>query len=109
MIVGGVAATAAARSWPFRIFSFPSEIKPGNYSVDSGGVYTFAGGKWGKSPIEVATITIRDLNIMVEKAWKNYGVVPDTWHVLEADKPIIELLRSPKLFPPLKLSAKLFH
>ena len=25
-LVGGVAATAAVRSWPFRVFSFPSEI-----------------------------------------------------------------------------------
>lgn len=26
-LFGGVAATAATRSWPFRVFSFPSEIK----------------------------------------------------------------------------------
>lgn len=25
-LVGGVAATAAVRTWPFRVFSFPSEI-----------------------------------------------------------------------------------
>lgn len=25
-IVGGVAATAAARTWPFRVFSFPTQI-----------------------------------------------------------------------------------
>lgn len=27
MIIGGVAAAAATRSWPFRVFSFPSEPK----------------------------------------------------------------------------------
>lgn len=26
-LVGGVAVSAAARTWPFRVFSFPSEIK----------------------------------------------------------------------------------
>jgi len=26
-MVGGVAVTAAVRTWPFRVFSFPSEIK----------------------------------------------------------------------------------
>lgn len=26
-MVGGLAATAAVRSWPFRVFSFPSELK----------------------------------------------------------------------------------
>jgi hypothetical protein len=26
-LVGGVAAGAAVRTWPFRIFSFPSEVK----------------------------------------------------------------------------------
>lgn len=26
MMVGGVAASAAVRTWPFRVFSFPSEI-----------------------------------------------------------------------------------
>lgn len=25
-MIGGVAATAAVRTWPFRVFSFPSEI-----------------------------------------------------------------------------------
>jgi len=26
-LVGGIAATAAVRIWPFRVYSFPSEIK----------------------------------------------------------------------------------
>ena len=26
-LIGGIAATAAARTWPFRVYSFPSEIK----------------------------------------------------------------------------------
>lgn len=26
MMIGGVAASAAVRTWPFRVFSFPSEI-----------------------------------------------------------------------------------
>jgi hypothetical protein len=26
-LVGGIAATAAVRTWPFRVFSFPAEIK----------------------------------------------------------------------------------
>jgi hypothetical protein len=26
-LIGGVAATAAVRTWPFRVFSFPSELK----------------------------------------------------------------------------------
>lgn len=27
-LIGGVAATAAVRTWPFRVFSFPTEVKP---------------------------------------------------------------------------------
>jgi hypothetical protein len=26
-LVGGIAATAAVRTWPFRVYSFPSEIQ----------------------------------------------------------------------------------
>lgn len=33
MLVGGVAVTAAARSFPFRVFSFPAEIKIAPASV----------------------------------------------------------------------------
>jgi len=31
MMVGGVAAAAAVRTFPFRVFSFPQEVKPSNY------------------------------------------------------------------------------
>jgi hypothetical protein len=27
LMVGGIAASAAVRTWPFRVYSFPSEIK----------------------------------------------------------------------------------
>ena len=27
-LIGGVAAASAVRAWPFRVFSFPTEIKP---------------------------------------------------------------------------------
>lgn len=29
VMVGGIAAAAAVRTWPFRVFSFPSEVVPG--------------------------------------------------------------------------------
>lgn len=29
-LIGGVAVSAAVRSWPFRVFSFPNEIKLAN-------------------------------------------------------------------------------
>lgn len=29
-LIGGIAATAAVRTWPFRVYSFPSEIKLGD-------------------------------------------------------------------------------
>jgi hypothetical protein len=32
MTIGGVAASAAVRTWPFRVFSFPSEVKPVSFS-----------------------------------------------------------------------------
>ena len=33
MMVGGLAAGAAVRTWPFRVYSFPSEIVPGTYNA----------------------------------------------------------------------------
>src|ERR1700675_180163 len=27
-MIGGVAAAAAVRTWPFRVYSFPSQVKP---------------------------------------------------------------------------------
>jgi len=32
-MIGGVAATAAVRTWPFRVFSFPSEVVTGAKSI----------------------------------------------------------------------------
>jgi len=32
-LVGGVAVAAAARNWPFRVYSFPSEVAPANTFV----------------------------------------------------------------------------
>jgi len=34
MMVGGVAAAAAVRTFPFRVFSFPKEIKTYNQGLD---------------------------------------------------------------------------
>ena len=32
-LVGGLAATAAARTWPFRVYSFPTEIIQPNFDL----------------------------------------------------------------------------
>jgi hypothetical protein len=36
MLIGGVAAGAAVRTWPFRVFSFPSEIVTPDLSLGLG-------------------------------------------------------------------------
>src|SRR5271154_4415017 len=45
-IVGGVATAAAVRTWPFRVFSFPSEVKPwfvANWGFDEPNAYYCTG------------------------------------------------------------------
>ena len=39
-LVGGIAATAAVRTWPFRVYSFPTEIVSVPYSLDGGTTWT---------------------------------------------------------------------
>jgi hypothetical protein len=33
-MIGGVAATAAVRTWPFRVYSFPTQIKPATSNLE---------------------------------------------------------------------------
>ena len=33
-IIGGIAASAAVRAWPFRVYSFPSQIIPFDYLAE---------------------------------------------------------------------------
>jgi hypothetical protein len=33
-LVGGIAVAGAVRQWPFRVFSFPSEVVPANIFYD---------------------------------------------------------------------------
>ena len=41
-LIGGVATAAAVRTWPFRVFSFPTEVKP--VKLDLGfNVFDYAG------------------------------------------------------------------
>jgi hypothetical protein len=41
-MIGGVAAAAAVRTWPFRIYSFPSQVKP--IAIDFGySAFSFGG------------------------------------------------------------------
>lgn len=35
MMVGGVAATAAVRTWPFRVYSFPAEVVTADFYAEA--------------------------------------------------------------------------
>jgi hypothetical protein len=47
-LVGGVAASAAVRTWPFRVYSFPSEIKTAQHVWFGPGGEIF---QWPPNPI----------------------------------------------------------
>jgi hypothetical protein len=67
LMVGGVAASTAVRTWPFRVFSFPTEIKylafPGSFTrmdpadMAGFGVYDESGGL----STNVAYVSAREL------------------------------------------------
>lgn len=44
-MIGGVAATAAVRTFPFRVYSFPSQIEVPSFS-DRVGMFDFDGTDW---------------------------------------------------------------
>ena len=54
-LIGGVAATAAVRTWPFRVFSFPSEL-----AAPSSGVEILAANRI----LTIAEITHENLRIL---------------------------------------------
>jgi len=67
MVIGGVAAVAAERTFPFRVFSFPSEIKiPEYYSIH----WPCYKRDWTFEQTFTFTQMERDLEVF----WKNFKV-----------------------------------
>jgi hypothetical protein len=53
-LIGGVAAAAAVRTWPFRVFSFPAEVKPIPVVI----------GQWNEHGPHFPPLTIENLRAM---------------------------------------------
>lgn len=69
-MIGGVAAAAAVRTFPFRVFSFPSEIRiPAGTTVE----LISSGFKLGLRPPIMAS----DLEFVVQPLYDIYSVVVD--------------------------------
>jgi hypothetical protein len=66
MMVGGVAAAAAVRTFPFRVFSFPSQIAEPSSFLTSGKL---------NAPSKLFVEVWRDL--IVEPEWDSYMVAAD--------------------------------
>ena len=82
-LIGGVAAGAAVRSWPFRVFSFPTEVSKPWARVVEPHVY-------GLSPVESAALTIEQVERNLKEMWDNYTMHPDYIFVLREDLPLVE-------------------
>ena len=66
-LIGGVAAAAAVRTWPFRAYSFPSEVKIA--PIAAGGALT----------IEMIERTLTEM-------WENYRYIPDVIYGYDSDR-----------------------
>ncbi len=72
-LIGGVAAGAAVRTWPFRVFSFPSEIVTGNSFFGHGLLPELVVVQWklygvpypGAAPILLAEKFVRDVSPVI--------------------------------------------
>jgi hypothetical protein len=71
-LVGGVATAAAVRSWPFRVFSFPSQVAP---SPDY---------------MKLRDISLLDLEPVVRPLYDVYGIIQSS----KLDAPQLFLVRA---------------
>lgn len=65
-LVGGIAVGAVVRTWPFRVFSFPSELVATPMEISSYSSYSI---KYSGTINHVDTSFIRMLNAGMEYIW----------------------------------------
>jgi hypothetical protein len=71
-MIGGVAATAAVRTWPFRVYSFPSEIVPQQFEFSEflcGAFPVLFGGNTSSN--EITWLSMEELNHLLERFRSN--------------------------------------
>jgi hypothetical protein len=78
-MIGGVAATAAVRTWPFRVYSFPSEVQQPRWMVSMCGRNTFLKGDlvaifnasqsraWQRLAYRIAAVDAKERTLTIEK------------------------------------------
>lgn len=71
MMVGGIAASAAVRTWPFRVYSFPGEIVLAN-SIPAAMVLNRSA--WQSEPIVGQTVQLINWNLRIKEVGK-YAVL----------------------------------
>ena len=79
MMVGGIAAGAAVRTFPFRVFSFPKEIVPQVYETEWMTTYlrTISGVQWflaHNSPMYFKEISVEGTKLL----FADFGLLRDS-------------------------------